>query len=85
MTIKPVGKNVLIKRTVQKTVSDGGIVLPGSAKESPKMQGQIQSVGKDVKDFKAGDKVIFPDYIGVLVGKKFIIMEEEKIVAVYED
>ena len=85
MKILPVGNNVLIERKEQKEVSNGGIILPGQ-KHKEKMLGTITGISDSgVSEFKEGDKVIFPDFTGVLVGKNYVIMEEKDIVAKYED
>ena len=87
MKILPVRNNVLIERKEKKEVSEGGILLPGQ-KHKEKMLGVIAEVSEQIEDggeFKKGDKVIFPDFTGVLVGKNYVIMEEKDIVAKYED
>ena len=83
MNILPVGNNVLIARKEQKEVSEGGILLPGQ-NHKEKMLGVIEAVGSST-DFEIGDKVIFPDFTGVLVGNNYVIMEVKDIVAKYED
>lgn len=84
MKIVPVGNNVLIERKEQKEVSDGGIILPGQ-KHKEKMLGTIAGISEEVAGFEEGDKVIFPDFTGVLVGKNYVIMEAKDIVAKYID
>ena len=72
MKIRPLYDNVVIKRKEEETVTSGGIVLPGSAKEQPN-QGEVVAVGegKLLEDgtvrplqVKAGDKVVFGQYSG---------------------
>lgn len=84
MKIHPVGNNVLIKRKEKKEVSEGGIILPGQ-KQKEQMLGTIEAKGENGGPFNVGDKVIFPDFTGVLVGKNYVIMEQKDIVAKYED
>lgn len=86
MKIQPVGKRVLIKRVEKKEVSEGGILLPGN-KSKEQMLGTIAAVStsRTSSDFAVGDKVIFPDFTGVLVGKNYVIMEDKDIVATYTD
>ena len=84
MKILPVGNNVLIARNEKKEVSEGGIILPGE-KHKEKMLGTIEARGRNGGPFNIGDKVIFPDFTGVLVGKNYVIMEAKDIVAKYED
>ena len=84
MKIHPVRNNVLIERKEKKEVSEGGILLPGQ-KHKEQMLGTVIAVGYQVDDFNKDDKVIFPDFTGVLVGKNYVIMEDKDIVACYED
>ena len=93
MKIRPLYDNVVIKRKEEETVTAGGIVLPGSAKEQPN-QGEVVAVGegKLLEDgtvrplqVKAGDKVVFGQYSGnkIKVGSdELIIMRESEIFGV---
>ena len=86
MKIQPVGNNVLIKRKEKKEVSDGGIILSGK-QHKEQMLGIIESLGDNIlpDGFETGTKVIFPDFTGVLIGKNYVIIKEEDIVATYTD
>ncbi len=86
MKIHPVGNSVLIKRKEKKEVSEGGIILPGK-QHKEQMLGIIESLGDSIfpDNFKIGTKVIFPDFTGVLIGKNYVIIKEEDIVATYTD
>ena len=68
--------------------SKGGIIIPDIAKERCD-QGIVKYVGKDVKDIKIGQYVLFSGYTGTLVHVEgegsVIIMPEEFIVAVLSD
>lgn len=82
--LKPLADRVIIKRleTEEKTAS--GIVLPDSAKEKPE-QGEVLATGKDVKEIKKGDKVIFSKYSPSEVkvdGTEYLIVKEEEILAI---
>jgi chaperonin GroES len=93
MKIRPLYDNVVIKRKEEETVTSGGIVLPGSAKEQPN-QGEVVAVGegKLLEDgtvrplqVKAGDKVVFGQYSGSKIkvdGDELIIMRENEIFGV---
>ncbi len=95
--VRPLGDKVLVKRDQAKTVTDSGIVLPESAKDTPKT-GVIQSVGEGKfndksGDFtppavKKGDRVLFSSYAGTEVkfdGIEMILMAESEIFAILED
>ena len=93
MNIRPLYDNVVVKRKEQETVSAGGIVLPGSAKEQPN-QGEVVAVGEgrlldtgEVRPLqvKVGDKVVFGSYAGstIKVGsEEYMIMRESEIFGV---
>ena len=95
MKIRPLADKVLVKRLEAKTITDGGIVLPDSAKEKPQ-QGKIISVGngKILDDgsvrkmqVKKGDLVLFTSYAGTDVkidSGECLIMSESDIMAVIE-
>lgn len=93
MKIRPLYDNVVIKRKEEETVSAGGIVLPGSAKEQPN-QGVVVAVGEGKLldngtvrplQVKAGDKVVFGQYSGSTIkvgGDELMIMRESEIFGV---
>lgn len=95
MKIRPLYDNVLVKRKDEETVSAGGIVLPGSAKEKPN-QGEVVAVGNgallesgEIRPLtvKVGNKVLFGQYSGNTVkidGEEFVIMRENEIYGVIE-
>jgi chaperonin GroES len=95
MKIRPLYDNVLVKRKDEETVSAGGIVLPGSAKEKPN-QGEVIAVGNgalldsgEIRPLtvKVGNKVLFGQYSGNTVkidGEEFVIMRENEIYGVIE-
>ena len=92
--MKPLGNRVLIKRAEAKTTK-GGILLPDSAKEKPKM-GEVVAVGPGKTDedgkihpmnVRVGDKVLFTAYAGTEVksedvATEYLIMSEEEILGV---
>jgi chaperonin GroES len=65
MQVKPLGKRVLIKPITEEKRTEGGIVLPDSAKEKPQKALVIAVGNLDAEyDLKAGDKVIFSKFAG---------------------
>lgn len=90
--IKPLGNRVVLQRSQPKT-SQGGILLPDTAKEKPKQglvlatgpgkrneQGQLQAL-----QVKVGDEVMFSSYAGVeitLDDQEVMIIAEDDILAV---
>ena len=94
-TLRPLGNNILVKRSEAETTTKSGIVLPDAAKEKPK-QGTVQAVGdgkslddgtKAAMSLKKGDTVLFTSYAGTdikLDGDEFLIMSEDDVLAVIE-
>ena len=65
--------------------NSGGIYVPDSAKEKPQ-RGTVQAVGKDVKNLKVGDQVLFDKYSGSklkLQDEDCLILKEEDILGVF--
>ena len=94
MKVRPLGDKILIKRADAKDCTDSGIILPESAKDTPK-EGKIVAVGdgilnKDTGSYmpftvKKGDRVIFTSYAGteVKIGdEELLIVTEEEILGV---
>ena len=75
MQVKPLKDRVLVKRLEAEEKTKGGIVLPDTAKEKPKM-GEVIEVGpgnlseegkRQPLQIKKGDKVLFESYAGTEV------------------
>jgi chaperonin GroES len=93
--VKPIGDRLLIKRVEAEQTTQGGIVIPDSAKEKPK-EGEVIRLGEgrllDSGDrvpfqVKEGDRVLFTSYAGNEVkisGQEYLIMSEDDILAVLE-
>lgn len=92
--IKPLGNRILVKRSEMK-MSKGGILLPDSAQEKPKM-GEVLAVGPGKADEEGnvqplnvcvGDTVFFSSYAGTEVktderDAEYLIMSEDDILGV---
>lgn len=81
--LKPLGDRVIaqVEEASNKTAS--GLYLPDNAKEKPKIA-KVVAIGKDVKDVKAGDRIVYKEYstTEVKVDKEdFIIVKEEDVLA----
>ena len=82
MALKPLKDRIVavIEKPLEKTKS--GILL-GEAKEKP-AYAVVESVGKEVKDVKKGDKIVYKEYSTTeikLDGKDYIILKEEDVLA----
>ena len=95
MRIEPLGDKIVVKRTEADEKTDGGIVLPDSAREKSQ-QGRVLSVGaglllengaRSKPQVDEGDRVLFTSYAGTEVnvdGSKLLIMAESDILAVLQ-
>jgi len=93
MLIQPLGDRVLVEPTEAEEKSDGGIVIPDTAKEK-QQKGKIVAVGKGhVNDegkvtpleVRVSDKVIYGRYSGTEVkikGTEYLILKEEDILGI---
>jgi len=88
MKVTPLGERLLIKPVKEEKKTEGGIVLPDSAKEKP-MKAEVIAIGKveDI-DLKVGDKVIFSKYAGTEIkieDEDYIIIDASDILAKIEE
>lgn len=96
MKIRPLHDRVLVKRIEEETRTQGGIIIPDTAKEKP-IKGEVIAVGegrvldngqKVPVSVKVGDKVIFSKYAGTEIkieGEEHLIMREDDILGVIEE
>lgn len=83
VNIQPLADYVVAQAEVAETRSPSGIFLPANAQEKPKVA-VVQAVGKDVKQLKVGDKIIYKSYstTDVKVGaEEYILVKEEDVLA----
>lgn len=95
MNIRPLHDRVIIKRMEEEEKTEGGIVIPDTAKEKP-IRGEVVAVGNgkllengEIRplDIKKGDKVLFGKYAGTEVklnGHDVLVMREDDVMAVIE-
>ncbi|TAL42378.1 MAG: co-chaperone GroES [Salinibacterium sp.] len=84
--IRPLHSKVLIRRK-EGAGKVGRILIPENAKEVP-CEGEVLSVGNDVKEFGAGAVVLFSKYAGTEVKLEdglALMMNEEDVLAVVEE
>lgn len=88
MNLQPLDDRVLVEPMEgQEQKSAGGIIIPDTAKEKPRM-GTIKAVGTDEelkKIVKEGDKVLYGKYSGDEIemdNKKYLIVKRDDILAV---
>ena len=85
MKLKPMADNILLKQSEAAETTASGIIL-ASTKEKPAIY-EVMSAGPDVKDIKAGDKVVVGNFVGSdlkLDGVEYIIVKQSDILAIVE-
>jgi chaperonin GroES len=93
MNLRPLADRVVVKVIEVEEKTEGGIVLPDTAKERPQ-QGEVLAVGPGRRlddgsllplGVKVGDRVLFSKYGGVEVkvdGEEYLILREDDILGV---
>ncbi len=95
INVKPLGDRILVEPAEEKEVTQGGIIIPDSAKEKPTEgvvvalgTGKTDDSGKKVPfEVKKGDRVLVSKYGGTeikLDGKEYKIFNADDIIAVIE-
>ena len=82
MALKPLGDRIVAKKEQPLEKTKSGILL-GEAKEKP-AYAVVESVGKDVKNIKPGDKIIIKDYSSTDIkidNVDYLIVKEEDVLA----
>lgn len=95
MKIRPLYSKILVKRIDASEKTEGGIIIPDTAKEKPQ-EGIVQAVGKGrmtetgklvPMEVKKGDKVMFSKYGGneiALEDDAFVIIDEMDVLAIID-
>ena len=95
MRFRPLHDRVVVKRVEQEEKTNGGIIIPDTAKEKPQ-EGEVIAVGPGARnekgeivplDVKAGDRVLFGKWSGTEVkieGEELLIMKESDLLGIIE-
>ena len=93
MAFKPLHDRVLVRRIEGEEKTQGGLIIPDTAKEKP-AEGEIVSIGEGARkdsgeliamSVKPGDKVLFGKWSGTEVridGEELLIMKESDILGI---
>ncbi len=84
MGFKPLGDRVFVKYMEEVERTAGGIYIPDAAKEKPQ-KGKVEAVGKEVKEVKTGDVILFDKYAGSKINidnEDYLIIKEEEVLGV---
>ncbi len=86
--MKPLGTRVIVEPLVAEEKTQGGIIIPDSAKEKPQ-SGKVVAVGPGSKDepmeVEVGDVVLYGKYSGTEIryeNNDYLIMSQSDILAV---
>ncbi len=91
MSLKPLGDRLAVKYVEKEEKTEGGIVLPDTAKKEKPQQGKVVAIGNgcfeedDTPDVKVGDMVVFDKFAGTEVtvdGEDFIVVSIDDVLAV---
>ena len=86
MKLTPLADNVLIKSALEEETTASGIIL-ATTKEKPAFY-EVMSAGPDVKEIKAGDKVVVGNFTGSdikLDGVEYKFVKLEDVLAIVTD
>ena len=95
MKFRPLHDRVVIRRIDETAKTQGGIIIPDTAKEKP-VEGEIVAVGPGARDesgvlvpldVKKGDRILFGKWSGTeikLDGDDLLIMKESDIMGIIE-
>ncbi len=81
--IKPLADYVVAQQEKAEEKTASGIYLPTQAQEQPKIA-KVLAVGKDIKEIKVGDRIIYGGYSNTEVkhaGIDYLLIKEENIFA----
>ncbi len=93
--LRPLDDHVVVRPAEQEEKTEGGIVLPDTAKDKPQ-RGEVIAVGpgkllpngdRSPVSLKVGDMVLFGKYSGTEIkveGEEYTVMRESEILAKFE-
>lgn len=82
-TIQPLADWVVAQAEEAVTKTASGLYLPDKAAEKPKVA-KVLRVGKDVKEVKVGDRIVYKSYSTTEVkvdNKEYTLVKEEDVIA----
>jgi chaperonin GroES len=81
--IQPLADYVVAQQEEAETKTKSGLYIPGGAQEKPKVA-KVLAVGKDVKNVKVGERIIYGGYSNTdvkLGSETYMLVKEENIFA----
>ncbi len=86
MSVKPIGKRVVIELEKELSKTASGIFIPEGTSDK-KSEGKVIAIGEIESSIKVGDKVLYSKYSGTEYesdGTKVLIIEEKDVIAIIE-
>ncbi len=86
MGFKPLADRVYAKVLSGEDKTESGLFIPDTAKEKPQ-KAVIEAIGKEVKDVKIGDTILFAKYSGNEIkidDQDYIILKVDDILGIFE-
>ena len=81
--IQPLADYIVAEQEEAESKTASGLFLPDNAKEKPKVA-KVLAVGKDVKQVKPGDRIIYKSYspTEIKIGSnEYMLVKEEDVLA----
>ena len=80
-----VGKKIMVKQSLTKEVSKGGIVLAGAQQALP--VGEVVQIGNEVGEIEVGELVLFTEIGAIPLGikKNHVLIEFEDVLAILDE
>lgn len=82
--LQPVNKQVLLDFEQPKETTQGGIIIPDTAKEKPKFAKVVALSGIENAEISVGDTVFYKEYSGTEInfeGKDYLLVPYADIIA----
>ena len=87
MSFRPLGKRILVRRKGQMTETEGGIIIPDAYRDRA-TEGEIISIGSDVKTVSVDEEVLFAKYAGTTIENQadadLLVISESDVLGVIE-
>ena len=83
VNIQPLAEYVVAQEEQPETKTASGLYLPDKAAEKPKIA-KVLAVGKDVKQIKVGDRIVYKSYSTTEVrlgADDYMLVKEEDVLA----
>jgi len=86
MKLQPLADRIVAKSLQAESKTSTGLYIPDTAKEKPQV-GEVLAVGKDVKEVKVGNHILYTKYGPNEVkidGQELLLLKEEDVLAVVQ-